>query len=961
MKKVLALSLLFFTAALSFAQLTQPKLSSPPDNATDVNTGLAFYMTGGQGDSVEVEIAENSSFSNAQKFTNVKSGFGAFVYGRKLKLNTTYYWRARTFTSSNSSNWTTSRKFTTNTRYKGLNPSGDALNRTGSQIFLATAPLFGYDSAEFQIDTNSSFNSSARLIRKVKEVDSLWYIEINENALQFGTIYYWRVRAVNGNTTTDWSDTLKFSFIDSIGLLHPAPTYTSSTQVTFQWSKGNERDPFQVQLDTNSDFSTILLDTIATDGTRRFEADPFTLKELDYGTTYYYRVRTFNSADTTQWTTSSFITDDYGFSDPPNMSSFPDPTTTTKARRKIEGSIAIELQFDTLQDFSSPELTTLTYVGEDTTIQNLLWGQKYYVRARTYHAKDTSSWGRIREINVTPFPTSYYPFNNWKDISPKDSMTFDNMDGLLAYQIQVAVDGDYSNAMFLDTVMLDTLNGFHYNIKGLTFRYNTSYEWRIRGWHSKDTSEWSNSKPFTTIVSPTLSRPFNSDFLGTQAEVTLKWESIKHNPMFQVYLDTTSSFNSPLLLDTVLSGTELDLKDLLFRPLYHWKVRIVTSNDTSAWSDTWVFKVLPVRLNSPKNNLKNVTLFSLDWNSIQGTDGYILQVDSFDDFRAPLELADTVRNSFFHFFDETPTYIQFNTQYFWRVKLYHDNDTSDWSAIWNFTTRPRLSPKLVSPSDSSEEVAIFPVLQWQPYSGANSYAVEVSKDPEFNNASKEVASSTSIRVNLEANERYYWRVRGRNSNGNEFNDWSLAWTFTTTDTIPTPNLISPANESSDVSKSVQFRWSKDDAASNYLVEVSTDSNFSSSFSRTVSSTVVIFNQLENEQTYYWRVRTNSPGISSAWSEVWSFTTASSASMISSNSQEVKIYPNPTQNFLVVDGGNTSFTIRSVKDASGRSVILFDDGVKKQQHQLNINALVPGMYVLEVYKEDTVQHIKFMKH
>jgi hypothetical protein len=960
MNKVLSFLFLQFIAVCSFAQLTQPNLSSPPDNATEVNTSPSIYVTGGQGDSVQVEIAENNSFTNSKTFTNEKSGFGTFIYLKKLKLNTTYYWRARTITSTNSSNWTNSRKFTTVTRYRGLNPSGDALNRTGSEIYLATATLFGYDSAEFQIDTTANFNSSALLKRKIEEVDSLRFLEIHETGLNFGQVYYWRVRAIKGNTKTTWSDTLKFSFIDSIGLRFPAPTYTSSTQVTFQWSKGNEQDPFQVQLDTNADFSTILLDTIAAEGTKRFEADPFTLKELNYGTTYYYRVRSFNETDTMRWTSSSFITDDFGFSDPPNMDAFPDPKVTAKARRTIEGSTGIELQFDTLQDFSSPEFTVLHYVDEDTVIQDLLWGETYYVRARTYHAKDTSNWGRVRTINVSPFPNTFYPYNNWTDIAVNDSMFFGDMDGVNGYQIQIAVEGDYTNKLFLDTVMKDTGAAFYYYIKGLTFKYNTRYEWKIRGWHSRDTSEWSNSKPFTTIVSPTLSRPFNSDFLGTPAEVKLEWEPIRGNPTFQVYLDTSSLFNSSVLLDTVVSGNELDLKDLLFRPLYHWKVRIVTANDTSAWSDTWVFKVLPVRLNSPRNNLTNVTLFSLDWNSISGTNGYILQVDSFEDFRAPLELTDTVKNSFFHFFTETPDYIQFNTKYFWRVKLYHSKDTSEWSAVWNFTTRPRLAPKLVAPADSSEEIAIFPFLRWESYSGASSYAVELSTNADFTSPTKQVATGTSLRVNLTPNERYYWRVRGRNSDGNEFHDWSESWTFTTTDTIPTPSLINPSNGSIGVAKNVQFRWSKDDAASSYLVEVSTDSLFNTKFTRTISSTVVIFNQLENEQTYFWRVRTNSPGISSAWSEVWKFTTASSASVDQVSSNTLLVYPNPASDMLVIDGNGKSFTLIAITDATGKIVSTFDEGKQLKQHHINLSSFTPGMYTIETMVDDKRSYLRFIK-
>ena len=107
---------------------------------------------------------------------------------------------------------------------------------------------------------------------------------------------------------------------------------------------------------------------------------------------------------------------------------------------------------------------------------------------------------------------------------------------------------------------------------------------------------------------------------------------------YQVMLDTTPAFSSPLLVDSLVDTNALAQKDLLFRPLYYWKVRAISLDDTSAWSDTWKFTVLRARLNLPRNNRTNITtdISSLDWNSIQGTNGYILQLDSFADFRNPV-------------------------------------------------------------------------------------------------------------------------------------------------------------------------------------------------------------------------------------------------------------------------------------------------------------------------------------
>jgi hypothetical protein len=945
MYRLLSFVLFLFSCFAVNAVLTTPTQQQPSDNTTGLGSSVNIYLTGSSGTEVVIEYAETSAMSNSLRIITPRTSSSVFVYIPKLKLGTSYFWRVKSRSSTDSSNWSSIRKFTTDANFLSLYPTTDILNLVGSEVHLSTYTVFGYDSILFQIDTSSSFNSNELRNTVKTDTGNIYYVTTTEKNFRYGVTYYWRARAYNATQNTNWTNVLLFSFNDSIELKYPSMAYLQPVSITFEWTSGSNSEPFQVQINTISSFNDPLIDTIASDGTRRFYPNPFTIPNLNYETTYYYRVRTFNTADTTRWSYSSFKTDGFGTSDIVTIDNWPDPTTTLKARRVIVGSLANEIQLSTASDFNTAGLQVLKYTGADTTAYDLLFGQSYYVRARPYHAKDTGNWGRTRTVTVTKYPNSYYPFNNATNVGLTDSLVLADMDGVQAYQIQVAVNGDYTNQLFLDTTLIDMGQSNYQIVKGLLYRFNTTYQWRMRAWHAKDTSDWSINQKFNTIVSPTLQLPFNSAILGTDANVNLEWQAMKGTTGYHVMLDTSASFTSPKLIDTVITENSLTQENLLFRPLYYWKVRLFTSTDTSAWSDTWKFKVLSPRLNYPSNNIKNLTLTSLDWNSIKGTKGYILEVDSLADFSKPLEYTDTVQNSFFHYFTVQPDYIEFNKKYYWRVKLFHSKDTSDWSIAWNFTTKARQAPTLVSPADSSQNISVFSTLKWAAYSGAASYAIELSENANFIGATKLTSTTTSVAVMLKAKTRYYWHVRGRNSAGQEFYDYSVTWTFTSNGGITAPILISPANAAINQPKTVVLRWNKDDNATNYRVELSNDSNFLGVYANTVAVASTTFSEIVEGTTYFWRVRTVAGSYTSPWSEKRKFTTFKTNTISSIESDKFRCYPNPASSSLTVVSNSRSIDLLRITDNLGQEITSFYP--RAAHYVIDVSQLTPGTYTLHV--------------
>jgi subtilisin family serine protease len=103
---------------------------------------------------------------------------------------------------------------------------------------------------------------------------------------------------------------------------------------------------------------------------------------------------------------------------------------------------------------------------------------------------------------------------------------------------------------------------------------------------------------------------------------------------------------------------------------------------------------------------------------------------------------------------------------------------------------------------------------------------------------------------------------------------------TTPVTIPAaPALSAPSNGATGVSTTPNLSWNTSAGATSYTVQVSTDPNFSSAaVNATTTSNTYSATGLSGNTTYYWRVSAQNSAGTSAWSQVWSFTTLNAVSL-----------------------------------------------------------------------------------
>ncbi|MCK8604329.1 CAP domain-containing protein [Desulfoferrobacter suflitae] len=185
-------------------------------------------------------------------------------------------------------------------------PANGATVSTTSITFSWTTPTGSPTQYQLQVSTSSSFSSTVYDSSAI--TDTSWTLSGFPNT---GTTYYWRVRAYNSSGWGPWSGTRSFingsstSVPGAPSLSSPANGATvSTTSITFSWTTPTgSPTQYQLQVSTSSSFSSTLYDSST------ITVTSWTLSGFpNTGTTYYWRVRAYNSSGWGPWSgTSSFV------------------------------------------------------------------------------------------------------------------------------------------------------------------------------------------------------------------------------------------------------------------------------------------------------------------------------------------------------------------------------------------------------------------------------------------------------------------------------------------------------------------------------------------------------------------------------------------------------------------------------------------------------------------------------
>lgn len=148
--------------------------------------------------------------------------------------------------------------------------------------------------------------------------------------------------------------------------------------------------------------------------------------------------------------------------------------------------------------------------------------------------------------------------------------------------------------------------------------------------------------------------------------------------------------------------------------------------------------------------------------------------------------------------------------------------------VYGYSGTPKVTakPQLVQPGNKVTSINPLLTYEWTAVANATAYDIQFDTEAGFKNPPfyfTENGTSTALSL---PNGKWYWRVRPRS--GNQLGKWSAARTITI-DTAgpPAPLVTAPKYESITTNPRPTIKWKSVPGASNYVVQVDTDSGFGS--------------------------------------------------------------------------------------------------------------------------------------
>lgn len=197
------------------------------------------------------------------------------------------------------------------------------------------------------------------------------------------------------------------------------------------------------------------------------------------------------------------------------------------------------------------------------------------------------------------------PINNKDGVSSSANILWASDSLANQYQLQVF---EGHNSILIDTLVIDTTFS-----PTNSFKYSTTYYWRVRGVNDKKIGEWNNLWSFTTEVNPlkkvTLIEP-SKEFNEASVTPTFKWNASELAENYQLQLSENKKFES-FVLDSTISAEDTSFvvtKPLNVESTYYWRMKATNAGGESNWSDIWSFTTQVTVSNKLENTPAQFTL-----------------------------------------------------------------------------------------------------------------------------------------------------------------------------------------------------------------------------------------------------------------------------------------------------------------------------------------------------------------
>lgn len=648
---------------------------------------------------------------------------------------------------------------------------------------------------------------------------------------------------------------------------------------------------------------------------------------------------------------------------------------------------------------SQPFNSVVQFYALSTTVAPENWNNNIDLLTLQFNNNEDGNYTYSYETEVV-----IAPLNGSTEISLTPNFRWSAVDSAETYAFQIATENTFSEPILDQSALSDT----SYTIsEAEKLAPNTKHFWRFR---ADNQESWSSIYTFTTrtgiayanlqfpssaavdsgmtttiygqVYVPTITGEADSSadisvWTGVNVENTdpSTWDESKWKPAFFNEDKNPNDEYSAEIGDSLSPGEYF----YAFRYQYQDK-DLVYGGDQGFWNaennpnGNLVVQEVP-ELISPADDATDVIVAPhLRWEtSSTHQAGFQIQIATDADFNQLIVDRNNI-SAESQTFSVPENALRYEQAYSWRIRTLYENSSSSWSEVFSFTTLKSApsAPEITNPENGETDVPIPTVLSWSEAEGAIDYELELSLSSDFEPVvihETNIIALSYTNDTLETGQLYFWRVRAQNETGNSA--WSSPFSFTTIPDAPSqPEIQSPQNgntaEFND--EFLTLNWNSVSGAASYQVQLSLNDEFSTTLIDTseVTTDTLAVEGLDDETTYFWRVKAMNSGGESDWSAVAEFITPTDVSLeddaVIPDYALNQNYPNPFNPATTVSfqlPAEHHVTI-SVYDLTGRLVsTLADRRYSSGKHSVTFNAeqLSSGIYIVRMRTENFTQSIK----
>jgi hypothetical protein len=396
----------FNIVAESGVAVTTPELGGPEDGGAGLPTSVVLtWDSSVRANTYNVQVDDDSAFTSPLIDSTGLEQTSLPV--DDLQHQTTYYWRVQALGDAGASAWSEIWEFTTEAAPVVLEPPPTPVRvaPADQEIVPELSLTLSWDSTEGAASYHLQVATDADMADLFVDAVGIAETSFALSELADNTTYFWRVKAVNEDGESDWSEVWQFAIAVPIPVpampLLVAPTDESDgleVELSISWEAVEGVVSYDVQVDDNANFSSPLIDISGLGETVLLASG------LEYSVGYYWHVRGVNESGAGAWSEVwSFTTK---MAPPPVPEPPPDevvetPTSTpTLIWASVSEADSYRVQVSLEADFSTLIVDESGLEQASYTLAELENNATYFWRVLAVNEGGESDWSTTRSMVV---------------------------------------------------------------------------------------------------------------------------------------------------------------------------------------------------------------------------------------------------------------------------------------------------------------------------------------------------------------------------------------------------------------------------------------------------------------------------------------------------------------------------------------------------------------------------------